>query len=1132
MPETRATRPLSPSRLNAFLGCDYRAWLDVRVERGELQEPSIPRPDAKLLQDRGMRHEERFLDALRAAGRDVVSLAGAGRQEAALRTEAAMDEGREVIHQACFADGGWVGFADFLVRVDAPSARWGWSYEVYDAKLARDAKPNYIFQLLFYTEQVERLQGAPSKRMHLILGDGEHRSFRPEDFSAYAAQVREHFLARRAELADGAEPVYPYPVADCDFCPWWRHCADKRRDEDHLSLVALLQRSQGVKLEAEGVRSVADVAAVDEDVRVPGLPSATLENLRRQARLQVRSIGRDVPEHEYRDLEHGRGFHRLPEPSAGDVFFDFEGDPYWGEDGLEYLFGTVFADADGEWRYEARWAHDAAGERRAFEAWIDWVTARLARHPDMHVYHFNHYEPTALKKLMSRYATREHEVDELLRRQVFVDLYTVVRQALRVGTESYGLKAIEALYRFVRRPDMQGGAGAARRYEAWRETQDPRTLAEIAAYNEDDCRSTLALRAWLLAARAAAEVHFDRTIDSLEPTPEREPSEEAKARRERLEALRAALTRGLPEDEDARSGDERALQRMADLVDYHAREKKPAWWAFFARLGMTPDELRDEDSEALGGLELATDVERREHKASWEHPLRFPPQQWKLGPGDNHVDPETGDRLNIVEVDEERSLVWLRRGKRSAKPLPRAIIPGGPYNTAAQEDALVALAERIAGAGLRRTGEFDASVALLAAEPPRFAPEAPPLRAGDVDLGVLCDQVAALDGSALFVQGPPGSGKTYTGGRLAVDLIRRGVRVGVAATSHNAIGKLLEEIDAAADEAGVEFAGQKKSSADPDSVYESARIRSSDDNAAFPPPREEVQLIAGSAWLWAREDLTACVDVLFIDEAGQVSLADALAMARGARNVVLLGDPQQLAHVSQGTHPRGSGRSVLEHLLDGADTVPADRGVFLNRTWRLHPDVCGFVSRTMYDGLLRPVPECARQAIASPGLSGTGLRMLEVEHAERRQSAPEEADAIAAEIERLLDGGRWTDRHGAEHPITLQDILVVAPFNAQVRCLRQRLPEGARVGSVDKFQGQEAPVVFFSMTSSSGDDVPRGMDFLFSRNRLNVAVSRAQALAVVVCSPRLLWTRCRTIEQMRLVNLLCRFAEEAAASPH
>jgi uncharacterized protein len=268
------------------------------------------------------------------------------------------------------------------------------------------------------------------------------------------------------------------------------------------------------------------------------------------------------------------------------------------------------------------------------------------------------------------------------------------------------------------------------------------------------------------------------------------------------------------------------------------------------------------------------------------------------------------------------------------------------------------------------------------------------------------------------------------------------------------------------------------------------------------------------------------VNTLFVDEAGQVSLADALALSTSTRNVVLLGDPQQLGQVSQGVHPDGASASVLEHLLAGEDTVPPDRGLFLSRTWRMHPDVCRFISETSYAGRLHAVPACERQRIDSSGVAGTGLRWLPVEHEGNRASSIEEADRIAAELGHLLDG-TFTDCDGRVRRLRWDDVLVVTPYNAQVRRLRRRLGMHARIGTVDKFQGQEAPVVFFSMATSSGEDLPRNLEFLFSRNRLNVAISRAQSLAILVASPELLEIRCRTIEQMRMVNALCRFCERA-----
>jgi uncharacterized protein len=830
----------------------------------------------------------------------------------------------------------------------------------------------------------------------------------------------------------------------------------------------------------------------------------------------------ETPVYRLHEPEHGRGLARLPQPSEGDVFFDFEGDPWWGDDGLEYLFGTVYSQ-DGKWRYWPLWAETRAEEKARFQEWMDWITARLETHPDLHIFHFNSYEPVAIKRLMSRHATREHEVDELLRRKVFVDLYGVVRQAMRVGTESYGLKALEPVFGFTRDASLREAIGSLRGWQAYLDGGDRAQLDAIADYNHDDCRSTLALRDWLMDRRDEAEAEFGVVIDQLEPEPGKPLSDSAQRYLERLEALRPKLT-DLPDDESLDDPEQRARRLTFDLLGYHRREAKPGWWEFFSRLNdKTPEQLRDEDSEAIGDLTL---VGRDEVNQSWLFTMSFPEQEFKLAPG-GVIDHDTGKKVTITDLDEGARTLQVRRGKRSGAEPPRALFPGGPYNTDEQEASLVRFAERVVVRGLEPCGVLDSSTDVLRRRPPRFIPGTPALADGPVDIEVLRRQVAGLDRSALVVQGPPGSGKTWTGARLAVDLMRRGRRVGVVATAHKAIVNLLREIDACADEERFAFRGWKKASDDEDNNYDSDRITSTKE-----PPSDddgELLLYAGTAWLWAREGMHDAVDVLFVDEAGQMSLADAIAVAQGARSVVLLGDPQQLAHVSQGTHPHGSGASVLAHLLGDHDTVPAGRGVFLDRTWRMHPEVCGFVSRTMYDGRLHPIEGLDSQRIDSLGLSGSGLRLIEVEHLDNRQRATEEAEAIRIEIDRLLAGGQWTDRHGDTHDLTLDDILVVAPYNAQVRCLRSALPPNARVGTVDKFQGQQAPIMFFSMTSSSGEDVPRGMDFLFSRNRLNVAVSRAQAMAVVVASPRLMWTRCGTVEQMQLVNMLCRFADEARA---
>jgi uncharacterized protein len=428
-----------------------------------------------------------------------------------------------------------------------------------------------------------------------------------------------------------------------------------------------------------------------------------------------------------------------------------------------------------------------------------------------------------------------------------------------------------------------------------------------------------------------------------------------------------------------------------------------------------------------------------------------------------------------------------------------ALQSGRPYDTKDQDDAL----ERIGRSFLERAGSYPAIETILGRT--RFEREVQ-----TTELEEMVALLLSLDGRHLVIQGPPGSGKTWISGRLIARLIDARKKVAVASTSHRAIHKLLAEVEAAAGELGVDFRGLKKASGgNPESNYNGTRI----ENVFRNEDCQNADVLGGTAWLFSDAELDGTLDYLFIDEAGQVGLADAVAMSTCARNVVLVGDPQQLGQVLQGSHPHGTDRSVLEFLLDGEATVPPDRGLFLERTFRLHPDVCAYISEEFYEGRLHPDPVASERTTPL----GTGLRWIAVEHEGRRQESPEEADAMCNDIERLTAAG-----------VSLGEIKVVAAYNAQVELLRSKRPAGVEVGTVDKFQGQEAKVVFYSMASSSGEDVPRGLDFLLSRNRLNVAISRAQCLAYLVCSPRLLEIDCKTIQNMRLANALCRFVEVAA----
>ena len=764
------------------------------------------------------------------------------------------------------------------------------------------------------------------------------------------------------------------------------------------------------------------------------------------------------------------------------------------------------------------------------------------------------------------------EVDRLLRGRVFVDLHRVVRQGLRASVESYSIKKLEPFYGFARAVDLATATRALIQAEARLESGDvagvPDPLrTEIEGYNRDDCLSTLRLAAWLEQRRRELQALTGQPV----PRPALRDEERDQEQETAVEttALFEALTAGLPVDDAELDDEQRARRLLAHLLEFHRREDKSMWWEFFHRCGFTEEE-HVESRATLGAL--TCEGEAGQVKRSVIHRYRFPDQPHEVKVGDSPKNPDTAesDELKrgfcgtVVALDETGGTIDLKRGRSSPVPHPAALVPLDNVPNTVLRESLARLAEAVVSGGFAADSPRRAAFDLLGRVPPRIEPPASPPNAsgfgvreglaaqGEAPLDAVQRIAPRLDRSVLPVQGPPGSGKTYTGARMILDLLGGGGRVGVTANSHKVISNLLAAVCDAADEPPVEN-GQAGGESDTRPARQApVDIRGiqkandgdgcSDERIALAGPNDEVaealatgeaNLAAGTAWLWAREEMAGTVDILVVDEAGQMSLANTLAVCQAAGSLVLLGDPRQLDQPIQGVHPPGTDVSALGHLLGESATVDPSRGVFLDQTWRMHPDICAFTTEQFYEGRLRPQPALRRQTVAGPGpLAGHGLRFIPVEHAGNTNASAEESECVAALIGELLDAGAaWVDREGIRKPLTLQDVLVVAPYNAHVAALRSTLPAGARVGTVDKFQGQEVPIVIYSMATSTADEAPRGMEFLYSLHRLNVATSRARCVAAIVANPALLTPDCRTPEQMRLANPFCRFLELTRPAP-
>ena len=1119
---------LSASDLIGHLNCRHLTRLDLDVARGTKLKPVRTDPYLEALAERGRRHEEDYIRHLRNLGRSVVEIGGKGFDAAAAQeTAAMMRQGIDVIVQAAFLEGSWGGRADVLLRVEKSSALGTWSYEVADTKLAQETRGGTILQLCLYSDLVGQIQGSVPEKAYVITPETDFtpQEYRIADYSAYYRRVKRQL--EQSVDAQQSAATYPDPNAHCDVCRWSVECDRKRRADDHLSLVAGISTGQIKQLQCREVPTT--TALAEMQVPLPWKPDRgsvqSYIKIHHQARIQV--AGRKAGHILFEDLpvEAGTGLALLPAPSAGDIFFDLEGDPFVPGGGREFLFGYAFRSPDDAMNYNGTWCLTAEEEKQTFEAFIDFVVERRQQYPDLHIYHFAPYEPAALKRLMGRYATRAEDLDQLLRNMVFVDLYAVVRNAVRVSVESYSIKKLEPLYGFTREAALPDVGPTMARLQACLELEDVGSIDNkdkqlVTAYNKDDCLSTAHLRDWLEERRQQL-VAQGQDI----PRPallEQEASENLKEWEARVQELVQRLTADVPADVAERTPEQHARWLLAYSLDWKRREDKAAWWEFF-RLRDLPDEELFEERAAVAGLKFVKEIERARTRITESY--SFPQQETQVRSGDKVYSRDGVEVGEVTDLSMESGTLSIKKTGKAADLRPEFIFANRIITRDARIEARMRLAEYVCQAGFDGGEEWIAARDLLLRRPPRVKGKAL-IRVDEKTVDAAVRIILGLAGGILPIQGPPGAGKTYIGARMICALVRAGKSVGISANSHKVIGNLIEEVLRAADDEGLKISCIQKPDGDSKEPGATGLVFLHDNKKLDEAIQNGAKVSGATGYYWARQEAVESVDVLFVDEAAQMSLADVLAVSQAANVLVLLGDPRQLEQPMQGSHPDGVDVSAFDHLLAGRSTILPEQGLFLEETWRLHPDICRFTSEMFYDGRLGPRPGLEHQRIkSSTALNGSGLLYVPVFHESNQSSSPEEAEAIRKMVNDLISSkSSWIDRAGAERALKLDDILIIAPYNSQVFELQMRLP-GVRVGTVDKFQGQEAPVVFYSITSSSKEDAPRGMEFLYSSNRLNVATSRARALCVLVGSPSVFDAECRTPDQIRLANSYCRYLE-------
>ena len=1127
---------LSASDLSNFLSCKHSTELDKKVAKGQLEKPEWVNPNVAVLQERGFQHEEAYIKYLENQGLAVVRIPeDKSSSECFALTVEAMEGAADIIVQGVLKQDDWFGKCDVLKKVGGHSKFGLYSYEVMDTKLSRDTKAGSILQLCLYSEMIETITGTAPDKMYVVTPGVEFNEleYRVSEYQSYYRLVRNNLIA----AIKGSKDTYPEPIIHCDICKWFVVCDKQRRGDDHLEYVAGLTTSQRKELKKIDITTLEGFAKAEDDFykKIDSGNGESLIRAKEQARMQYESRVHGKPKFEFLEIEDEKGFNRLPESCEGDYFFDLEGDQFYGESGIEYLWGFSHI-KNGKLNYEHRWAFNYEDERQCFEWFIDNVIEQKKKYPKLKVYHYASYEPGALKRLMGRYGTKETEIDHLLRTGTFVDLYSIARQCVRAGIEKYSIKDLEQFYGYSRMANLRDVGPHKRLIE---HSLELNKLGEISIeskeivriYNQDDADSTYYLYQWLEKLRA--ELIKKGSEISRPPELDGEITEELDEHLQRLIDLRDALQKDINPIPEERTEVEKAKWLLGDLIAFYRREDKVNFWEKFRLKELDSLELL-EDKSGISGLTYVERVGGTDRCPI--HRYRFIDQIVDIkrecpvhqeGLLRNEKVKSFG---TIEKINYEENYVDLKKKTGMSDFHPNAFWAWNHVDKKIKAERMFELASFVLEKGLAtKEPKYKAARDIILRNKPDLNLE---VNLDTEDTLALAKEMAlALNNSYLAIQGPPGTGKSYSASRVVLKLIQEGYKVGVTGLSHAVISNLMNKIQEASIEESIDV-----------NLYQKTKPENCINDQITYVDSKEIQevlgsnkpfVLGGTDFMWAGENFEDTVDYLVVDEAGQFSLVGIMSIAHATKNIILLGDGAQLKQPIQGSHPDGCEVSALDYIVGENKTLPKEKGVFLPITYRLHPNICAFNSELFYEGRLHAISGNQNQNIEGGSrFSGVNLSLVDVEHWGNTNHSMEEVEVLKKIVIDLVSGNNtyklFKDGKVTTAKITYDSIKIVAPYNAQVNRIKQLIPE-VSVGTVDKFQGQEAPIVIYSVTTSSPEDAPRGMEFLYSGNRLNVAVSRAQCLFILVASPKIFEPDCKSPRQMRLANSYCRYRELASA---
>ena len=1103
----------SATMLTRYINCKHFITNEFNEKKLNLKRLEKSIAD-NLRLEKGLIHEIDYFKEISKKYKKVKNikvLKNSSKEEKIKETVTALKEGYELIYGGWLESGDWSGELDFLeIKKNTNSNFGNWSYEVIDTKNSLNVKGDHIYQVSLYSFLLKEVQGTLPDNFYILLKDKSKNPVKlKEVFDTFLLhkQSYENFLKK--ELGN----TNPEKCNFCALCDWKEICESDWKQKRHLNQVLGNNRKNNKSFNTAGINNYDQLAALDPKTKIEGLRDEIKIKRINQAKLQIEAEKKGYPIFNVieENLILNKGFNLLPKKSECDLFFDIESvQDYVFPGKLEYLFG-VYYEENGEKIFKPFWAHNKKEEKQSVIDFFEFTKQHFKKYPRAKIYHYASYEIKALERLTSYHKVHGVDYDHYLNLGRFVDLFKVVKQAIYVSEKSYSIKDVEKYYDFKRTGDIKKGDVSEEYYIQWIEKKDQSFLDEIEKYNREDCVSTFRLRNWLLKIKPEGTKWF---------VPEKEQME--------LRPFEETLLDYQNKFNKSKIADSPMIKLLSDIVGFYNREQKPSWRQFFDRKDLSDEELID-DRECIGNMKL---VSQFQDKRSIVYTYTFPEQEYKLKKGrgviiaNNNVPDRADYAGTIKELDQIKRTLVLRKGvSKEQKQLPKKLSIGEKVMEQSRFDNLNQNIYNFCDNVLENKKGYEALKSFLN----RDIPNIKGIKSGEKIINTqnfdqeIPDIISRLNESYIFLQGPPGTGKTFQSANAIIELLKQNKRIAVTANSHKVIHNLLERIELLAEKQEFIFKGLKMGNPDNEDTFYDGKLIKTDKNEKHyidGLKERKILLYAGTKYHLSQWYYRSKIDYLFVDEAGQISLADLIALGGVAKNIVLVGDQLQLGQPTQGSHPGYSSNSVLDYLLEGKATVDESRGIFLSKTFRMHPSINEYTSETFYENRLLTHENNKIRKIDYPKnfyINKEGIHTILMNHEGCEQTSVEEFDRIDEIIKRLI-GKKFIDSDKIERPLTIEDFLIVSPYNAQVNFLLARLPKGSRCGTIDRFQGQQAPITIISMTSSDVESLPRDKTFFFNPNRLNVAISRAQCSSIILLNPKLLETPPKTYEEFKMIN--------------